>query len=193
MALVVGTLGGAMSFHCESHQQLCTAHTRPADRRSIQRKGEIVGLGYEMSRAVGRHAGSVALFRKVLHQISPRWCGRVADCRRPFWTPSEGVALAWRNPMTVTLDDPHTVPPRFWHLDDMLDTLVYLRRETDVWFEITTLLIPGRTDSDAEIAAERAWIPGVYDRPVGRWGRRRLPVLIDRAASDPDRSAGIDP
>ena len=44
------------------------------------------------------------------------------------------------------------------HLADVLDTLVYLRHETDVWFEITTLLIPGRNDSDAEIAAETAWI-----------------------------------
>jgi pyruvate formate lyase activating enzyme len=40
------------------------------------------------------------------------------------------------------------------HLHDVLDTLVYLRHETDVWFEITTLLIPGRNDSDAEITAE---------------------------------------
>jgi pyruvate formate lyase activating enzyme len=30
------------------------------------------------------------------------------------------------------------------HLHDVLDTLVYLRHETDVWLEITTLLIPGR-------------------------------------------------
>jgi pyruvate formate lyase activating enzyme len=44
------------------------------------------------------------------------------------------------------------------HLANVLDTLVYLRHETDVWFEITTLLIPGRNDSDAEIAAETAWI-----------------------------------
>ena len=44
------------------------------------------------------------------------------------------------------------------HLGDVLDTLVYLRHETDVWLEITTLLIPGRNDSDAEIAAECAWI-----------------------------------
>ena len=44
------------------------------------------------------------------------------------------------------------------HLDDVLDTLVYLRHETDVWFEITTLLIPGLNDSDTEIAAECAWI-----------------------------------
>ncbi|MEV6319717.1 AmmeMemoRadiSam system radical SAM enzyme [Nocardia sp. NPDC051787] len=44
------------------------------------------------------------------------------------------------------------------HLDDVLDTLRYLRHETDVWFEITTLLIPEHNDSDAEIAAECAWI-----------------------------------
>ncbi|EUA33737.1 putative pYRUVATE FORMATE LYASE ACTIVATING PROTEIN PFLA [Mycobacterium xenopi 3993] len=44
------------------------------------------------------------------------------------------------------------------HLQDVLDTLVYLRRDTDVWFEITTLLIPGRNDSDAEITAECEWI-----------------------------------
>lgn len=44
------------------------------------------------------------------------------------------------------------------HLADVLDTLRYLRHQTDVWFEITTLLIPGRNDSDDEIAAESAWI-----------------------------------
>ena len=44
------------------------------------------------------------------------------------------------------------------HLADVLDTLRYLRHETDVWLEITTLLIPGRNDSDAEIAAECTWI-----------------------------------
>ena len=44
------------------------------------------------------------------------------------------------------------------HLADVLDTLMYLCHETDVWVEITTLLIPGHNDSDAEIAAECAWI-----------------------------------
>ena len=43
-------------------------------------------------------------------------------------------------------------------LQPVLDTLVYLRHETDVWFEITTLLIPGHNDSDEEIGAECAWI-----------------------------------
>src|SRR6266550_2588759 len=46
----------------------------------------------------------------------------------------------------------------FGHLQPVLDTLVYLKRETDVWFEITTLLIPGENDSDAEIDALTKWV-----------------------------------
>jgi pyruvate formate lyase activating enzyme len=43
-------------------------------------------------------------------------------------------------------------------LQPVLDTLVYLKHETDVWFEITTLLIPGKNDSSEEIEAECKWI-----------------------------------
>src|SRR5262245_11899364 len=43
-------------------------------------------------------------------------------------------------------------------LQPVLDTLVYLRHETNVWFEITTLLIPGKNDSNQEIEAECRWI-----------------------------------
>ncbi|WP_394757217.1 AmmeMemoRadiSam system radical SAM enzyme [Rhodoferax sp.] len=44
------------------------------------------------------------------------------------------------------------------HLQPVLDTLVYLKRETQVWFEITTLLIPGHNDSNEEITALSRWI-----------------------------------
>ncbi len=44
------------------------------------------------------------------------------------------------------------------HLQPVLDTLVYLKRETQVWFEITTLLIPGHNDTDEEISAMCRWI-----------------------------------
>ena len=44
------------------------------------------------------------------------------------------------------------------HLQPVLDTLLYLKHETDVWFEITTLLIPGQNDSDGEITALSQWI-----------------------------------
>jgi pyruvate formate lyase activating enzyme len=43
-------------------------------------------------------------------------------------------------------------------LAPVLDTLAYLRHETGVWVEITTLLIPGKNDSAREIEAESRWI-----------------------------------
>jgi pyruvate formate lyase activating enzyme len=43
-------------------------------------------------------------------------------------------------------------------LAPVLDTLAYLRHETPVWLEITTLLIPGRNDSDGELTALSKWI-----------------------------------
>jgi pyruvate formate lyase activating enzyme len=43
-------------------------------------------------------------------------------------------------------------------LAPVLDTLAYLKHDTDVWFEITTLLIPGKNDSNAELEAECRWI-----------------------------------
>ncbi|MBT8377771.1 MAG: AmmeMemoRadiSam system radical SAM enzyme [Ignavibacteria bacterium] len=46
----------------------------------------------------------------------------------------------------------------FSHLDDVLDTLTWLKNETDVWIEITTLLIPDENDSSEEIQKECDWI-----------------------------------
>jgi pyruvate formate lyase activating enzyme len=43
-------------------------------------------------------------------------------------------------------------------LQPVLETLEYLKNETAVWFEITTLLIPGANDSDDELQRECAWI-----------------------------------
>lgn len=46
----------------------------------------------------------------------------------------------------------------FSHLQPILETLEYLHRQTKVWLEITTLLIPGHNDSDEEICALSAWV-----------------------------------
>ena len=43
------------------------------------------------------------------------------------------------------------------HLQSVLDTLVYLKHETKVWFEITNLLIPGENDSPKEIDEMTGW------------------------------------
>lgn len=43
-------------------------------------------------------------------------------------------------------------------LQPVLNTLRYLKHETKVWLEITTLLIPGHNDSDQELTAMCRWI-----------------------------------
>jgi len=43
-------------------------------------------------------------------------------------------------------------------LAPVLDTLEYLKRETDTWLEITTLLIPGQNDSEPEVGALANWV-----------------------------------
>ena len=44
------------------------------------------------------------------------------------------------------------------HLQPVLDTIRYIKHETDTWLEITTLLIPGQNDSTEEITAMSQWI-----------------------------------
>ena len=61
-------------------------------------------------------------------------------------------------------------------LEPVLDTLRYLRHETDVWFELTTLLIPGENDSPEELGR---------DDPLGR--RRARPRRADALHRLPPR------
>lgn len=44
------------------------------------------------------------------------------------------------------------------HLEPVLETLVYLKKETDVWFETTTLIIPDLNDSEAELEEMTQWV-----------------------------------
>lgn len=52
------------------------------------------------------------------------------------------------------------------HLQPVLDTLIYLKHETDVWFEITNLIIPGENDSPQELEAMTKWIVENLGRDV---------------------------
>ena len=44
------------------------------------------------------------------------------------------------------------------HLQPVLDTLKWLKHESDVWFEITNLIIPQANDSEAELAEMCDWV-----------------------------------
>ncbi|MCX6361947.1 MAG: AmmeMemoRadiSam system radical SAM enzyme [Armatimonadetes bacterium] len=43
-------------------------------------------------------------------------------------------------------------------LDAVLDALLFIRHASATWLEVTTLLIPGQNDSDAELRALTAWV-----------------------------------
>lgn len=44
------------------------------------------------------------------------------------------------------------------HLQPVLETLQYIKHETSVWLELTTLIIPGENDSIAELEALTQWV-----------------------------------
>jgi len=51
-------------------------------------------------------------------------------------------------------------------LEPVKEALAFIAHETGTWLEITTLLIPGHNDSDAEIAAMAAWIAAALSPDV---------------------------
>jgi pyruvate formate lyase activating enzyme len=76
-----------------------------------------------------------------------------AEPRREFYGRMDAVNVdlkGFTDDFYVKLTGSHLAPVR--------ESLVWLAKETKVWLEITTLLIPGHNDSDAEIEAECRWI-----------------------------------
>jgi pyruvate formate lyase activating enzyme len=79
-------------------------------------------------------------------------------CREP--------AVEFFNVMDAANVDLKAFTERFYtqvcggHLQPVLDTLVYLKKETKVWFEITNLIIPGENDSETELEEMTQWIVG---------------------------------
>jgi pyruvate formate lyase activating enzyme len=89
------------------------------------------------------------------------------------------------------------------HLQPVLDTLLYLKHETDVWLEITTLLIPGKNDSDEELTALSQWVSRELGRDVPLHFSAFHPAhrMLDMPPTPPDtlrrarkigRQAGLD-
>lgn len=88
------------------------------------------------------------------------------------------------------------------HLQPVLDTLKYLRHETDVWFEVTTLLIPDENDGDTELHAAADWFtenlgPDVpwhftaFHPDFKMLGQRRTPETTLKRARTIARSKGL--
>jgi pyruvate formate lyase activating enzyme len=75
----------------------------------------------------------------------------------------------------------------FGHIEPVKETLVYLRRETPVWLEITTLLIPGLNDSEREVDELTGWIVDALgpDVPVHFTAFHPDFKLLDRRPTPP--------
>ena len=52
------------------------------------------------------------------------------------------------------------------HLAPVLETIEYLVKETDVWVELTTLVVPGYNDDDAQLDALTGWVAGTLGPDV---------------------------
>ena len=120
-------------------------------------------FGYDVSdyRTINPRFGDMADFEELVAACHARGIKTVAvtagymteEPRRAFYAKMDAANVDLKG-----FTDDFYVKLTGGHLQPVLDTLTYLRRETDVWFEITTLLIPGHNDSDAELSAMSAWI-----------------------------------
>jgi pyruvate formate lyase activating enzyme len=88
------------------------------------------------------------------------------------------------------------------HLAPVLETLEYIRQETDTWLELTTLLIPGENDSPQDLEAMTAWVvehlgpdvPMHFTAFHPDWKMRdieRTPLATLRRARDIARANGV--
>ena len=105
----------------------------------------------------------------------------VADAARALGVKTVAVTAGYVNPepmrefyahMDAANIDLKAFTEDFYHrtcagaLAPVLETLEYVRHETDVWLEITTLLIPGLNDSTEEIDAMTTWVVEHLGRDV---------------------------
>ncbi len=93
---------------------------------------------------------------------------------------------AWTRPTSTSRPSPSAstrsaAPAR---CEPVLETLKYLVHETNVWTEITTLLIPGENDGDEEIEALTRWVAhGIEARRAAAF--HRLPPRLSHARDAP--------
>jgi len=132
--------------------------------------------------------------QRGLHLQRPGHLRRVRDrhrlAARALGLASVAVTAGYINPETaagVLCGDgrrqrrPEVLPRDFYrkitgaHLQTVLDTLVYLK-STDVWLEITTLLIPGHNDSDAELTDLCRWVARELGPTCRCISRRSIPT-----------------
>ncbi len=106
----------------------------------------VIALEYAVDTAQACHAMGIQTVAVTAGYITP-------TARREFFAHMNAANIDLK---AFTEDFYHRLATA--HLEPILDTLRYLKHETNVWFELTTLLIPGENDSHREIDAMTRWI-----------------------------------
>jgi len=108
----------------------------------------VIFLEYAVDAAKACHAADIKTVAVTAGYIH-------AEARREFFTHMDAANIDLKG---FTQEFYHKLC--VGHLQPVLDTLEYLVKETEVWTEITTLLIPGQNDSDDELSAMCDWVTG---------------------------------
>ncbi len=106
----------------------------------------VIFAEYAMDASDACHAEDVLTVAVTAGYISP-------EARRQFYAKMDAANVDLKG-----FTDEFYVKLTGAKLSPVLDTLAYLKHETNVWFEITTLLIPTKNDSDADNRAMAKWI-----------------------------------
>ncbi len=123
-----------------------TAHEHDCRSVAFTYNDPVIFAEYAMDAADACHARGIATVAVTAGYIG-------AGARRDFFAKMDAANVDLKG-----FTDDFYVKLCGAHLQPVLDTLVYLARETNVWTEITTLLIPGKNDSDEELTAMCRWI-----------------------------------
>lgn len=159
-----------------SPEQLATAANRWGCRSvAFTYNDPVIFLEYAVDAAVACREGGIASVAVTAGYIEPA-------ARREFFAVMDAANV-----------DLKSFSESFYnriaggHLAPVLDTLAYLYHETSVWLEITTLLIPGLNDDDAELTAMSRWLVRELGKDVPLHFTAFHPdyKLMDRGATPP--------
>lgn len=106
----------------------------------------VIWAEYAIDTAVACHARGIKTVAVTAGYITP-------EARVPFFAHMDAANVDLK---AFTEDFYFRVTSS--HLQPVLDTLIYLKHETNVWFELTNLLIPQANDSEDELRRMCDWI-----------------------------------
>ncbi len=106
----------------------------------------VIFAEYAIDTAIAAHQLGVKTIAVTAGYITPQARGEFYDHMDAANVDLKGFTEDFYNKITLS------------HLQPVLDTLVYLKKKTKVWFEITNLMIPSINDQRSEISDMCQWV-----------------------------------